>query len=63
MKAKKFEKKLALNKATITNLTRDVQDEIKAGLTPTWETLFECCPTIDLIITGCEYCIDFDNPF
>ena len=59
MKTKKFEKKLVLNKATISNLTRDVQNEIKAGLTPTWETFFECCPSNDLIFTGCDadaYC-------
>ncbi len=54
MKTKKFNKKLVLNKVTITDLTRDVQDDIKAGLTPTWETFFECCPTNDLIITGCD---------
>lgn len=46
MKRKIFDKKLALSKATVADLNKNVMEGIKGGLPPTWRiTCYPYCNT------------------
>jgi hypothetical protein len=60
MKAKKFSKKLTINKATIANLSKDKQEDVRGGINPTnyYTCPYTLCPYTDCgdsIVVVC-YC-------